>query len=117
MPFAQSRRISSPLEPFSYLSLSLSFSLSLFLSLSLSLSLSLFHPLSLSFTLSLSLALCSFSYSSRQKYLDALRVKDLQDILTSLRMPKSGRKDELVKRLKDMCRSSLMVHHLSLIHI
>lgn len=39
-----------------------------------------------------------------------MRVKDLQDILTSLRMPKSGRKDELVKRLKDMCRSSILVH-------
>jgi hypothetical protein len=39
-----------------------------------------------------------------------MRVKDLHDILTALRMPKTGRKDDLVKRLKDMCRSSILVH-------
>jgi len=47
---------------------------------------------------------------SAQAQLHLLRVKELQDILTALRMTKSGRKDELVKRLKDMCSSSILVH-------
>lgn len=47
---------------------------------------------------------------SVQARLNVMRVKELQGILTALRMPKCGRKDELVKRLKDMCRSSILVH-------
>ena len=39
-----------------------------------------------------------------------LRVKDLQDILVALHQPKSGRKDDLLRRLRDACRSSVMVY-------
>ena len=42
--------------------------------------------------------------------LDVMRVKDLEEICTALNMRKSGKKSELVGRLKTMCASSVLVH-------
>ena len=43
--------------------------------------------------------------------LHALRVKELQDILVALHMPKTGPKPELVRRLVEMGSSVILVRH------
>ena len=43
--------------------------------------------------------------------LHALRVKELQDILVTLHMPKTGSKPELVRRLMEMGSSVILIRH------
>ena len=43
--------------------------------------------------------------------LHALRVKELQDILVTLHMPKTGPKPELVRRLMEMGSSVILIRH------
>eukprot|EP00227_Mantoniella_beaufortii_P012374 CAMPEP_0197596828 /NCGR_PEP_ID=MMETSP1326-20131121/25944_1 /TAXON_ID=1155430 /ORGANISM="Genus nov. species nov., Strain RCC2288" /LENGTH=89 /DNA_ID=CAMNT_0043163399 /DNA_START=191 /DNA_END=456 /DNA_ORIENTATION=+ len=42
--------------------------------------------------------------------LGLMRVRDLQDILTALRLSKTGRKGELMQRLNDTCKSVILLH-------